>query len=350
MILQRKKLLLKARKTKIIATIGPATKTEEKIKTLIAEGIDIARFNFSHGSHAEYSRWAKIIRKWAKRYGRKVEILGDLQGPRFRIGNLPKEGRHLIPGHKLIVWFEEKTHLGRNEITVLGEEGDDVALKKGDPILLDNGSIELEVLNDKNTRTECRVVTGGHIIAHKGVNLPTVKLDNAFTKKDDEDLTYILDQKLDWVGLSFVSRQEDVTKVKDEIAGRARTVAKIERQLALENLGEIIKNVDMIMVARGDLGIETPLARLPLVQKKIIHQCNRAKKPVITATQMLSSMAYQPKPTRAEVSDVANAILDGADAVMLSEETAMGQYPIETVRMMRTIVEETESYVHQFGR
>ena len=350
MILRPKKPTLKARRTQIIATIGPATKTEEKIKTLIAEGIDIARFNFSHGSHPEYSRWTKIIRKWAKRYGRQVEILGDLQGPRFRVGNLPKEGRHLIPGHKIVVWFEEKTHLGRNELTILGQEGDDVALKAGDPILLDNGAVELEVLNDKSTRTECRVVTGGHIIAHKGVNLPSVKLDNAFTGKDGEDLDYILEQKLDWVGLSFVSSQEDVTKVKDKIAGRARTVAKIERQLALENLGEIIKNVDMSMVARGDLGIETPLARLPLVQKEIIRECNAAKKPVITATQMLSSMAFQPKPTRAEVSDVANAILDGADAVMLSEETAMGQYPVETVRMMRTIVEETESFIRHFGR
>ena len=349
MSLRQGKPTLKARRTKIIATIGPATKTEEKIKTLIAEGIDIARFNFSHGSHPEYSRWAKIIRRWAKRYGRQVEILGDLQGPRFRVGNLPKKGRHLIPGHKIVVWFEEKSHLGRNEITVLGQEGDDVALKKGDAILLDNGSVELEVLSDRGARTECRVITGGHIIAHKGVNLPSVKLDNAFTDKDGEDLNYILEQKLDWVGLSFVSSQEDVTKVKDKIAGRARTVAKIERRLALENLDEIIRNVDMIMVARGDLGIETPLARLPLVQKQIIHQCNRAKKPVITATQMLSSMGYQPKPTRAEVGDVANAILDGTDAVMLSEETAMGRYPIETVRMMRSIIEETEAFIRRSG-
>jgi pyruvate kinase len=341
---------LKTRQTKIVATIGPATKTEEKIKALIAEGIDIARFNFSHGAHAEYTRWTKIIHQWSKRLGRHVAILGDLQGPRFRIGNLPQKGRHLIPGHKLTVWFEEKSPLGRNEITVLVGEGDDVDLKRGDTILLDNGSIELEVLSDEGTRTECKIITGGHIIAHKGVNLPSAKLDNTFTEKDDDDLNYILEHKLDWVGLSFVSTEKDVMSIKKRIAGRAKIVAKIERQAALDNLGEIIKNVDMVMVARGDLGIETPLARLPLVQKKIIHECNRAGKPVITATQMLASMAFQPKPTRAEVSDVANAILDGANAVMLSEETAMGQYPIETVRMMRTIIEETEAFIKHSGR
>jgi len=336
---------LKPRRTKIVATIGPATKTEAKIKDLIVEGLDVARFNFSHGSHAEYTRWTKIIRQWSKRLGRPVEILGDLQGPRFRIGDLPKAGKHLIPGHKLTVWFEVKKPLGRNEITVLVGEGEDVDLKKGDAILLDNGAVELEVLSDEGPQTECKIITGGHIIAHKGVNLPTAKLDDTFTAKDEEDLAYILDHQLDLVGLSFVSNRQDVLGIKKRIAGRVKIVAKIERQAALENLSEIIKNVDVVMVARGDLGIETPLAQLPLVQKKIIHACNRAQKPVITATQMLSSMAFQPKPTRAEVSDVANAVLDGTNAVMLSEETAMGQYPIETVRMMRMIIEATETYL-----
>ncbi len=344
-----KRVNLKDRKTKIVVTIGPATKTERDIKNLIAEGMDIARFNFSHGNYEEYARWVKFIRRQAKKAKRNVEILGDLQGPRFRVGELPKAGRHLLPKRKVVVSFEKKSKYARNEICISGVEGESINLKKGDPIMLDNGTIELRVKKVSSNSVVCDVVTGGVIYSNKGVNLPTIELKDSFTEKDSKDLEFILEQKIDYVGLSFVSCDQDVAEIKKHADGRAKLIAKIERRQAVEDFEDILEASDGIMVARGDLGIEIPIQKVPFIQKRIIRRCKTSGKPVITATQMLASMAYQPRPTRAEVSDVANAVIDGTSAVMLSDETAMGKYPVETVKMMRQIVEEAEDFSDQMN-
>lgn len=336
----------KERETKMVVTIGPATKTERDIRSLIEEGMDIARFNFSHGFYEEYARWVKLIRKHAKRACRKVEILGDLQGPRLRAGVLPETGRHLLPRHKVIIEFgdEEVKPSGRTVIPISGCDKECSRLKKGDQVMLDNGNIELKVVKPANNGFWCEVINGGVIFAHKGVNIPTLELEDSFTEKDEKDLDFILEQKLDYVGLSFVSSEKDIARIKEKVGRRAKLVAKIERRQAIEDFSDILEATDAVMVARGDLGIEIPIEKVPLLQKRIIRRCKIAHKFVITATQMLMSMAYQPRPSRAEVSDVANAVLDGTSAVMLSDETAMGKYPIETVRMMRKIIEETEEF------
>jgi len=339
-------IIQKDRKTKIVVTIGPSTKSERSIRALVDEGMDIARFNFSHGCYEEYARWVKIVRKHARRASRKIEILGDLQGPRLRIGNLPKAGRHLISGRKVVLQFVEEgaKSSARNVVPITGCGNECSSLKKGDAIMLDNGNIELSVIDTNENGVSCRVENGGHIISNKGVNIPSLTIADSFTDKDEKDLDFILEQKLDYIGVSFVSSEVDIDRIKEKVGGRARLVAKIERIQAIKDFDDILKSTDAVMVARGDLGIEVPIQKVPLLQKRIIRHCNQSKKFVITATQMLASMAYQPRPTRAEVSDVANAVLDGTDAVMLSDETAMGKYPIETVRMMRKIVEETEEF------
>lgn len=341
-----KKPKLKDRDTKLVVTIGPSTKTERSIRALIDEGMDIARFNFSHGFYEEYAHWVKIIRKQARRAGRKVEILGDLQGPRLRVGALPKTGRHLLPRHKVLVQFTDRDAkpTGRNVIPISGCEAECSSLKKGDTIMLDNGNIELIVTKPGSDGLWCEVVNGGLILPNKGVNISSLMLEDNFTPKDEKDLDFILEQKLDYIGLSFVSSEQDIKRIKEKVDGRAQLVAKIERRQAVEDFTDILEATDAVMVARGDLGIEIPIEKVPLVQKRIIRRCKTSHKFVITATQMLASMAYQPRPTRAEVSDVANAVLDGTSAVMLSDETAMGKYPVETVRMMRKIVEETEEF------
>ncbi|HOE74696.1 MAG TPA: pyruvate kinase [bacterium] len=340
----------KNHRVKIVATIGPATKTERDIRALIEAGMDIARFNFSHGYYEEYARWVTYIRRQAKKLRKNVEILGDLQGPRFRVGPLPKTGKRLLPRQKILISYgEKKEKCRRNEINITGVEGEEIALKKGDPIMLDNGTIELRLLRASGEDSICEVVTGGIIYSHKGVNLPTITLKDNFTAKDAEDLEFILKHEIDYVGLSFVSNDQDVTAIKERVQGKTKLIAKIERRQAIEDFEDILHTADGIMVARGDLGIEIPLEKVPLVQKRIIRRCRVSGKPVITATQMLASMADQPRPTRAEVSDVANAVLDGTSAVMLSDETAMGKYPIKTVEMMRAIVEEAEYFSEQMN-
>jgi len=329
-------------KTKIIATIGPATKTEKSIRALVDEGMDIARFNFAHGNYPEYTRWVKIIRRAAKRSHHEIKILGDLQGPRLRIGPLPKAGRHLLPRRTIKIDFDENAKSGRSTITVTGCGDECATLKSGDPIMLDNGMVELKVESVEGSIATCKIINGGVVFAEKGVNLPSVTLEDSFTEKDEKDLDFILEQKLDYIGLSFVTCEKDVERIRGKVGGRAKLVAKIERRQGVEDIDDIIHEADMIMVARGDLGIEMPLEEVPLIQKNIIKKCNGAQKPVIVATQMLTSMMVQPRPTRAEVSDVANAVLDGADYLMLSDETAMGRYPIEAVSLMRRIIEAAE--------
>jgi len=332
------------RRAKIICTLGPASSSEEKITSLISEGMDVARLNFSHGTHAKHQEVIRRLRIASTAAGRPIGILQDLEGPRIRIGSVKGGKVRLKPAHLFT--------LSTRDI-----QGDDAGVSMsypklpglvhpGDPILLNDGTVELQVQEVESDEVICRVVTGGEISSHKGVNLPTRSIDlPAFTDKDRRDLEFGIKAGVDFVGLSFVKTALDVRALKEVLSGYRcdiPVVAKIERHEALENLDEILSITDGIMVARGDLGIEIALEKVPLAQKEIIRKANRYGKPVITATQMLRSMVQSPHPTRAEVNDVANAVIDGTAAVMLSEETAVGQYPVESVRIMSRVLSTTE--------
>lgn len=346
MITKIKKMLgknLPSRKTKIICTIGPSTSKESDIKKLIDEGMDYARFNFSHGSFEEFAKWTQIIRKLAKKTGRKVEIIQDLQGPRIRIGKLDHEGRHINAGSTVHLVFDEKNE-HRNDILI--RKDIQFTLKKGDKILMDKGLIELEVRKIEGTRVTCRALTGGLIFSGKGVNLPNTKSDACITAKDIEDIKHGLQIGVDWVAMSFVEEKKDILELKEEIGDKTKIIAKIERPQAIHNYEEILDVSDAVMIARGDLGIEIPFWKLPVIQKRAIRRAVNAGKPSIVATDMLASMTLSRRPTRAEVLDVANAVLDGAAAVMLSDETAVGKYPIDALIAMRRTVEETERFAH----
>lgn len=328
------------RKTKIICTIGPATSKESVIKKLIAEGIDYARFNFSHGKKEEFEAWAKIIRRLAKKLKRKVEIIQDLQGPRIRIGKIPHEGRHLETNH--IVALSYSDDLRRNEIPIQADVK--VPVKSGDTILIDSGRIELKVKKTDGDRIICRVIVGGALLSGKGLNFPDSDTEDAFTSKDEEDLKFGLDIQVEWVALSFVKDAKDIGELRAKTGDKVKIISKIERPQAIYNFDGILSKSDAIMVARGDLGIEIPMEKLPFLQKRILRRCVASGKPGIVATDMMASMVNAPRPTRAEILDVANAVLDGASAVMLSNETAVGKYPVETLITMRKIVEETEKF------
>jgi pyruvate kinase len=327
------------RRTKIIATIGPASAAPGILEDIIAAGMDVARLNFSHGTHREHRTLMRRIREAARRQGRTVAILQDLAGPKIRVGTVSEPGIILEPGRPF-------TLTSRKEI---GKEGSvsvtytDLAkeVQKGDRLMLADGLMELVVEETDGTDITCKVITGGLLTSHKGINLPsgTIRAP-AFTAQDRRDLLFGLEAGVDYVALSFVKSADEIREVRQLIAERGKQtpiVAKIERHEALEAIAPIVAETDAIMVARGDLGVEIPLEDVPMVQKRLIHLANTAGKPVITATQMLRSMVDSPRPTRAEATDVVNAILDGADAVMLSEETASGRYPVEAVRFMNRL-------------
>jgi pyruvate kinase len=344
MIKKIKKILgknLPERKTKIICTIGPATSKESDLKKLIEEGMDFARFNFSHGSFEEFKKWADTIRRLAKKVGRKVEIIQDLQGPRIRIGKIDHEGRHIDAGSTVHLVFGDKSEHHRD---ILIQNDVQFTLKRGDKILMDKGLIELEVKKVEGTRVTCRALTAGIIFSGKGINLPNTKSEECLTEKDLEDLKHGIEIDVDWVALSFVEEKQDILDLREKIGPKTKIIAKIERPQAIHNYEEILDASDAIMVARGDLGIEIPFWTLPVIQKRAIRRAINAGKPSIVATDMLASMVIARRPTRAEVLDVANAVLDGASAVMLSDETAVGKYPIDALISMRKIVEETEHF------
>ena len=331
------------RKTKIICTIGPATAKESDIKKLIDEGMDFARFNFSHGSADEFEKWTQIIRRLAKRAGRKVEIIQDLQGPRIRIGKLGHEGRHIDAGSTVHLFFGDQSE-HRSDILIQNDI--QFSLKRGDKILMDKGLIELEVKKVEDKRVTCRALTGGMIFSGKGVNLPNTPTDECLTAKDLEDVKQGLQMGVDWMALSFVEEKKDILELKDKVQNKTKIIAKIERPQAIKNYEEILDVSDAVMIARGDLGIEIPFWKLPVIQKRAIRRAINAGKPSIVATDMMGSMVLSRRPTRAEVLDVANAVLDGAAAVMLSDETAVGKYPIDALIAMRRTVEETERFAH----
>ena len=332
------------RHTKIVATVGPASESEDMLRKLMEAGADVFRLNFSHGDHEGKARMIRRIRELSLERKRAVAILADLQGPKIRTGRMENGAVMLEAGSTLEITTEEVLGTARLFSTVYKPLPEDVV--PGDRILLDDGLLELKVLATEPARVRCRVVVGGLLKDRKGINLPGVKVSvPALTDKDMEDLEFCLGQEVDYIALSFVRRAEDVHQLKErlfEAKSGMQVIAKIEKPEAVDHFAEILEAADGIMVARGDLGVEMLPEKVPLIQKRIIRMCNEAGKPVITATQMLESMIGNPRPTRAETSDVANAILDGTDAVMLSAETASGSYPLEAVSLMVRVALDVE--------
>jgi pyruvate kinase len=336
--------------TKIVATIGPASRGQETLSALLRAGVSVIRLNFSHGTHDDHAATIETVRRLAAADGRVVALLADLQGPKLRVGDLDGGGPvHLAPGATLAITTEPVVGTAERVSTSYERLGED--LRPGDRILLDDGHLELRVERiepGQGTGTDvvCRVVTGGLLHSRKGINLPgTAVSAPALTEKDNVDLAFAVAQKVDLIALSFVRRPEDLRQVRAELrrlGGRQPLIAKIEKPQAVERLPAIIRAADGVMVARGDLGVELSPEAVPLIQKRIVRLANAAGIPVITATQMLESMIDSPRPTRAEASDVANAILDGTDAVMLSGETAVGSYPVAAVETMARIAHEVE--------
>jgi pyruvate kinase len=337
------------RKTKIVCTLGPATDSAAGIAELIEAGTDVFRLNFSHGDREDHRTKIRRIREVAKEVGREIGILQDLGGPKIRLGELPEEGVTLDAGRTI-------------ELGVIGEEYPGVIpvnyphlledVDIGERILLADGVVELQVDEVKRDRLLCRVIIGGTVTSRKGVNLPQANLRvAAFTDKDRADLEVGLEEGVDFVALSFVRHEDDLAPVRERISRldhRPNLIAKIEKPQAVDRLDPILDDVDGVMVARGDLGVEMPPEMVPMIQKKIIAAARRAGRPVITATQMLRSMVDSPRPLRAEASDVANAVLDGTDAVMLSEETAIGNYPTEAVRVLHRVALQAEPEIDHF--
>jgi pyruvate kinase len=328
-------------RTKIVCTTGPASSSPAVLRSLIAAGMNVARINFSHGTHEQHAEVIGAVRRLAKDAGRPVAILADLQGPRIRIGDIPAPIM-LVEGSDMVLVPEAVAEVGEVPVTY-GELANDV--KVGDRILINDGLLDLVVLDVHAPRVVARVVHGGPMASHKGINLPGVLVSApSITEKDRADITFAVAQEVDYLALSFVRRAKDIEGLRRLIPPHMLVVAKIEKDTALANLDSILRVADGVMVARGDLGVELPFEEVPIAQKRIISLANAAGRPVITATQMLESMIENPRPTRAEASDVANAILDGTDAVMLSAETATGQYPELAVRAMSRIITEIESH------
>lgn len=340
------------RRTKIIATIGPSSSKPELIRRLIHEGVNVFRLNFSHGSHQDHLENITNIRSIASNEKRPVAILGDLQGPKIRISKISNDSIYIEEGDELIVTIDDVVGDTKIVSTTYQQLPNDVNVS--DKILIDDGLLELEVLKKDASNVYTKVVVGGELKSNKGINLPNVHISTpAITKKDKIDLAFAIENDIDFIALSFVRSASDVIALK-AIMSESHTsipiISKIEKPEALEVINEIIEESYGIMVARGDLGVELNPEEVPTVQKMLIKKCNKAGKPVITATQMLDSMIRNPRPTRAEASDVANAVLDGTDAVMLSGETASGSYPVESVQMMHNIIHNVENkFIDKLG-
>ncbi|MDQ3673728.1 MAG: pyruvate kinase [Gemmatimonadota bacterium] len=326
-------------RTKIVCTLGPATSTEDSIRGLIEAGMNVARVNFSHGTHEQHATTIAMVRRLANEAGKPIAILGDLQGPRIRVGDLADPVRLEVGGDVTLV---HEGHERAGEIPVTYDQlANDVRV--GDRILIDDGLIELLAVEVGNARVGAKVLNGGLLKSHKGLNLPGIQVSApSITEKDTADIRFAVEQEVDFMALSFVRRGEDIDSLRTMVPKSLLIIAKIEKDIALLNIDAIIRASDGVMVARGDLGVELPFEAVPGAQKRIIRLANKYGRPVITATQMLESMIEHPRPTRAEASDVANAIMDGTDAVMLSAETAAGAYPRLAVEAMTRIIREIE--------
>ncbi len=336
-------------KTKIVCTIGPASESIEVMKEMVQAGMNIARLNFSHGDFKDHERIIRNLRSAAKATGRRITIIADLPGPKMRIGQFLKEPIELKPNNIFTLTTQEI--IGDENRVSVTFNGITRALKIGDIIFLNDGLIQLEVLKIQDEDVVCRVVVGGELRSRNGINLPGVELGiSAFTDRDYECLKFAMEHGVDAISQSFVESGADILEVRkaaNDLGYNTFIIAKIERLKALEHIDEILENSDGIMIARGDLGVEIPIEQIAVVQKQLMHKANLLGKPVITATQMLESMIQNKRPTRAEATDVANAILDGTDCVMLSGESAMGKYPVEAVMMLAKIAAATEPYVRR---
>jgi pyruvate kinase len=335
------------KKTKIVATLGPASNDKEILRQMFLEGLNVCRLNFSHGAHEIHEAVIKTIRELNVETGLNVAILADLQGPKIRTNEMTDNGVELISGSKVIIVTEKI--LGTADRFSINYKQLPADVHPGERILLDDGKLILEVVKtDGITEIEALVIHGGILSSKKGVNFPNTKISMpSLTEKDKEDLDFALEQNVDWIGLSFVRNAQDIRELKaiiNEKNGKAKVIAKIEKPEAIEDIDNIITESDGLMVARGDLGVEVPYERVPLIQKMLIKKCALQAKPIIVATQMMESMITNLTPSRAEVNDVANAVLDGADAVMLSGETSVGNHPIEVIKTMARIVSEMESF------
>ncbi|TVU51838.1 MAG: pyruvate kinase [Arthrospira sp. PLM2.Bin9] len=338
------------RRTKIVATIGPASNSREVLYQMIQAGMNVVRLNFSHGSHEQHTKTVALLKEISQELKTSITLLQDLQGPKIRVGQLPDGGIQLMAGEYItlvpIDQYESKPNTIAIDYLHLGEEAE-----IGAQVLLDDGLLELKVEEISSNQVKCKIIEGGTLKSRKGVNLPslTIRLPS-LTEKDQQDLEFGISLGVDWVSLSFVRTADDVRVLKEFLASKNASqisvMAKIEKPQAIANLEEIISECNGLMVARGDLGVEMSPERVPLLQKQIIRLCNQKGIPVITATQMLDSMINNPRPTRAEASDVANAIIDGTDAVMLSGESAVGKYPIRAVQMLAKIAEDVEPEIN----
>lgn len=333
-------------RTKIIATVGPASSSKEKLVELIKAGVDVFRLNFSHGSHEDHAKVVKNINEINREYGLHISILQDLQGPKIRIGEMENGEAIINPGDELIISTTKVIGTASKVFTTYTDVYKDV--NPGEMILVDDGKIELKVkeVDKKAKEVICEVVYGGPLRSKKGINLPDTQISlPSLTDKDKKDLEFGLKNDIDWIALSFVRSADDVRDLRKRIQAKdsnAKIISKVEKPEAIENIDEIIKESDAIMVARGDLGVEIYMEEVPIVQKMIAKKCKVAAKPVIIATQMMESMIENPRPTRAETNDVANAVLDGADVLMLSGETSVGKFPVQTVASMSRTIQSVE--------
>lgn len=331
--------------TKIIATIGPASSSYENLLDLVRAGVDVFRLNFSHGTHEDHLEVIQRITTINERNNLHLAILADLQGPKLRVGKMKDNGLDLADGD--VVTFVNRKCMGTKDAIYMSYDKFAEDVKVGEKVLVDDGKLEFEVVStNKKDEVKLKVLFGGVLSSNKGVNLPNTKISlPSMTEKDERDLEFMLTQPINWIALSFVRHPKDLKELKakiDAVGHHAKIIAKIEKPEAVERIDKIIKNCNGIMVARGDLGIEVPMERLPSIQKMIIKKCIQRARPVIVATQMMDSMITNPSPTRAEITDVANAVLDGADAVMLSGETSVGKHPPIVVKAMNKIIEEAE--------
>lgn len=333
------------KKTKIVATLGPASADKAVLLEMINQGVNVCRINFSHGAYEDHAKVVAIIREINEETGYNIGILADLQGPKIRVGEVENNGVELVVGEKLTITTNEC--IGTKEKVYLTYQTFPSDVSVGDFLLMDDGKLKLEVLStDGESNVVTKIIHGGILSSKKGVNLPNTKISMpSLTEKDKKDLDFALELDVDWVGLSFVRNARDIIELKHIISSKkkhAKVIAKIEKPEAIEDLDNIINETDAVMIARGDLGVEVPMEKVPGLQKRIIKACRERAKPTIVATQMMESMIINFAPTRAEVNDVANAVMDGADAVMLSGETSVGNHPIEVIKVMSKIVIEAE--------
>lgn len=339
-------------RTKIVVTLGPSSSTKATLIKMIKAGVDVCRINMSHGAYENHQRVIDIIREINEEYHTNIGILMDLQGPKIRIGEVENNAVQLKKGEELIITTVKQ--IGNAKKIYITYDNFPRDVRKNEIILLDDGKLQLKVLDtDKKNEVKTKVIFGGILSSNKGVNLPFTKISTpSLTPKDLQDLDFALKNNAEWIGLSFVRKAEDIIELKKIIKNRksdSRVIAKIEKPEALENIDAIIKETDAIMVARGDLGVELPMEEVPVIQKLIVNKCIQATKPVIIATQMMESMIVNPRPTRAEANDVANSVLDGADAVMLSAETSVGSFPVEVVESMSRIISHVENHNYRYG-